>query len=103
MRNNHGDISHGKASLKEQVNDCDLSGMVIGITDSISTYMLRKLNQIVVDDEVGYEVNQTFNEALDEQHLLDGNVKYSKALFEQDPISYKEPLDDFILEYDLEE
>ena len=103
IRNFHGDISHGKASFKEQVNDSDLSEMVIGITDSISTYMLRKLNQIVFDDEVEYEANQTFNESLDELHPLDGNVKYSKALFEQDPISYKEQLYDFTLEYDLEE
>ena len=103
MRNVHGDISHGKASLKEQVNDSDLSEMVIGVTDSIGSYMLRKLGQIVDDDEVEYDANQDFNESLDELYPLDGNLKYSKALYEQDPISYEEQLDDFNLEYGLEE
>ena len=103
MRNDSGDISHGKVSLKEQVNDSELSEMVIGITDSIGSYMVRKLNRIVVDDEVEYEANQTFNESLDKLHTLDGILKYSKALYEQDPISYEERLVDFILEYDLEE
>ena len=103
IRNNHGDISHGKASLKEQVNDSDLSEMVIGFTDSIGSYMLRKLDQIVVDDEVEFDANHAFNEWLDDLYTLEGNLKYSKALYEQDPISYKEQLGDFILDFDLEE
>ena len=65
--------------------------------------MLRKLNQIDFDDEVEYYADQDFNEWLDEIHPLDGNLKYSKALYEQDPISYEEQLGDFFLENDLEE
>ena len=102
LRNQHGDISHGKASLKEQVHDADFSEMVIGVTDSICTYMLRKLDQST-DDELQYDKNDEFNNYLDELYPLDGKVKYSKALFEQEPETYEVQLGDYILENNPEE
>jgi len=102
LRNQHGDISHGKASLKEQKNDADFSEMVIGITDSICTYMLRKLDQLI-DDELQYDENDEFNNYLDELYPLDGKVRYSKALFEQEPETYKVQLGDYTLENNPEE
>lgn len=102
LRNYHGDISHGRASVKEQVNDADLSKMVIGITDSIGTYMLSKLEQHT-DDEIRYEENEEFNNDLDEFIPLSGNVKYSKALFEQEPETYRILLGDYDLENNPEE
>lgn len=102
MRNQHGDISHGKASLKEQINDADFSEMVIGITDSICTYMLRKLDQLT-DDELQYDKNDEFNNYLNELYPLDGKVRYSKALFEQEPETYEVQLGDYNLENNLEE
>ena len=90
LRNEHGDISHGKASLKEQINDADLSEMVIGITDSICTYMIRKLDQQYrTDSELRYDVNDEFNVYLDDMYPLDGKVRYSRALFEQEPKTYE--------------
>ncbi len=37
IRNAHGDIGHGRASLKDQVNDADFAELVIGITDNLCT------------------------------------------------------------------
>ena len=102
LRNQHGDISHGKTSLKEQINDAEFAEMVIGITDSICTYMIRKLDRLK-DDEVLYEENDEFNEYLDEQYPLTGNVRYSKALYDQEPNTYEMLLDDFELEQYPEE
>ena len=101
LRNDHGDISHGKASYKAQINDADLSEMVIGITDSLCTYMLKKLDQLT--DEIQYEGNEEFNNYLDELYPLDGKVMYSKALFEQEPETYEMQLGDYTLENNPEE
>ena len=98
LRNQHGDISHGKASLKEQINDVDFSEMVIGITDSICTYMIRKLDRLMGDDEIRYDENDEFNKYLDEQYPLTGNVRNSKTLYDQERQSYLIQLSDFKLE-----
>ena len=102
LRNDHGDISHGRASVKEQINDADLSEMVIGVTDSICTYMLRKLDQLT-DDELQYDENEEFNNYLDDLYPLDGKVRYSKALFEQEPQTYAMQFGDYTLEINPEE
>ena len=103
MINEHGDICHVKISLKEQIKVSDMSEIVIGITDSIKTYMLKKLDQIVVDDKAEYDAILEFNQWLDDLYPLDGNLKYSKALNEQVPVSYEEQFGDFSLDYHLEE
>jgi hypothetical protein len=46
IRNSHCDIGHGRASLKDQVNDADFAELIIGITDNICTYMLRRLDRL---------------------------------------------------------
>ena len=102
LRNDHGDISHGRASLKEQINDADLSEMVIGVTDSLCTYMLRKLDQLT-DADLQYDGNEEFNNYLDDLYPLDGKVRYSKALFEQEPDTYEMQLGDYTLEINPEE
>jgi len=101
IRNSHGDISHGRASLKDQVNDADFAEMIIGVTDNLCTYMLRRLDQLC-EEEVLYDGNPKFNDHLDEQHPLGGLVLYSKALFEQEFETYKIELGDFIIESDME-
>ncbi|MDE0411567.1 MAG: abortive infection family protein [Gammaproteobacteria bacterium] len=102
LRNQHGDISHGRASFKEQVNDADLSEMVIGMTDSLCTYMLRKLD-VLTEDELRYDKNEAFNNYLDDLYPLDRKVMYSKALFEQEPETYAMYLGDYTLENNPEE
>jgi hypothetical protein len=102
VRNEHCDIGHGRASLKDQVNDADFADLVVGITDSICTYMLRRLD-ILAEKVIEYEDNPAFNELLDEQYPLPGKMLYSKALFNQEPETYEIGLADFLLESDPEE
>ena len=100
IRNKHGDISHGKASLKEQINDSDLAEMVIGITDSIGTYMLKKLDFLVSDSIIQYSEYEAFNQYLDDLYPIDGYVRYSRALYEQDHSAYGEQLAEYVSEMD---
>ncbi|MCL6284272.1 abortive infection family protein [Ruegeria sp. 2012CJ41-6] len=97
LRNDHGDIGHGRASLKEQVNDADFAELIIGITDNICTYMLRRLDTLA-EPVLEYEDNPEFNEYLDDQHALPGKVRYSHALFNQEFETYEILLSDYNLE-----
>ncbi len=102
IRNEHGDISHGKASLKEQVNDADFAELILGITENFATYMLRRLDYLA-EPALDYEDNEQFNNYLDEQNPMPDNVLYSKALFEQWPEAYEIQLSDYKLELEADE
>jgi hypothetical protein len=102
VRNGNCDIGHGRASLKEQVNDADFADLIIGITDSICTYMLRRLD-ILAEKVTEYDDHPEFNEFLDEQNPLPGKTLYSRALFEQEFETYEVELGDFLLERNAEE
>lgn len=102
VRNSHCDIGHGRASLKEQVNDADFAELIVGLTDSICTYMLRRLD-ILAEKVIEYDDNPEFNAFLDEQHQLPGKILYSIALFNQERETYEIELADFLLESDPEE
>ena len=102
VRNEHCDIGHGRASLKEQVNDADFADLIVGITDSICTYMLRRLD-ILAEKVTEYDDHPEFNELLDEQNPLPGKVLYSRALFDQEFETYEVELSDFLLERNPEE
>lgn len=102
IRNDHCDIGHGRASLKEQVNDADFAELIIGITESLGTYMLRRLDYLA-DPVLEYDDNSNFNDYLDELNPMPDNVLYSKALFEQWPETYEIQLGDYKLEFDQDE
>lgn len=102
IRNSHCDIGHGRASLKDQVNDADFAEFIIGITDNLCTYMLRRLDQLS-DKELLYEEHPAFNDSLDEENPMPGKILYSKALFEQEFETYEIQLGDYMLENDMEE
>lgn len=102
VRNSHCDIGHGRASLKEQVNDADFAELIVGLTDSICTYMLRRLD-ILAEKVIEYDDNPEFNAFLDEEHQLPGKILYSIALFNQERETYEIELADFLLESDPEE
>ncbi len=102
IRNSHSDISHGRASLKDQVSDADFAELIIGVTDNLCTYMLRRLDMLS-EKKLLYDDNPEFNDSLDEQHPLDGPVLYSKALFDQEFETYEIALGDYTMESDTEE
>lgn len=90
-RNDHSDISHGRASVKKQINCSDFSQMVSGFTESITVYLLRKLDEVVIDEN-HYNAEQmvTYNEWLDSEYK-DFPIqaeRYSKILFDYDKDVY---------------
>lgn len=102
VRNANCDIGHGRASLKEQVNDADFAELIIGITDNICTYMLRRLDSLA-EKVLEYDDHPEFNEFLDNQSPLPGGILYSRALFDQEFETYEIELSDFLLENNPEE
>jgi hypothetical protein len=96
LRNTRGDISHGKASPKKDVSTAATAQMIMHITDAIVNYMLDAFFKIDLSfkEQIVYESNIEFNEELDESFPLPG-ITYSRALFEQDKILYKEQLIEF--------
>lgn len=97
IRNERGDISHGKLSPKEANSDPHLAEMVAHITDGIVCYILKIFFKTDWShlDKLKYTDNAGFNDFLDSQNEWQG-VRYSKALFDQDLISYTEQLNDYL-------
>lgn len=94
IRNDHCDIGHGRASLKEQVNDADFAELIVGIAENLGTYMLRRLDYLA-DPVLEYDDNPDFNNSLDEAYSLPSNLSYSRALFDQERGTYEVELDDY--------
>lgn len=102
IRNDHCDIGHGRASLKDQVNDADFAELITGVTESIGTYMLRRLDYLA-ERVTEYDDNPEFNTYLDELNPMPDNILYSKALFDQWPNTYEIQLGDYKLQLETEE
>lgn len=94
IRNSRGDISHGRAAPKSDFSTPQFSALVMSITEAIAFYLLEHFFRLEVSNEVKYEDNSEFNQWLDALNPL-GNLSYSKAVFEQDPISYEQQLLDY--------
>jgi hypothetical protein len=91
MRSKRGDISHGKLSPKEFSSDPLFSKFVMDVTDSLLFYILTCFSQIEVQKVLEYSDNPEFNQGLDDENPF-GNLRYSKALFDQDIEAYKQEL-----------
>lgn len=96
IRDRRGDISHGKIAPKELASYAQFSKLIMQMTEGIAFYMLDQFFAIDLTfaQEVKYEDNDEFNALLDRQNPLDG-LSYSKALFDQDNVSYCEQLLDY--------
>ena len=97
IRNNRGDISHGRKAPKEIISSPQLADFISQVTDGVVNYLLgiyfnTDLSYLEI---VKYEDCDEFNRFLDEQYQLDGVVKFSQALYDQDFISYEEQLNNF--------
>lgn len=92
-RNDHCDIGHGRASVKEQINCSDYSLMVSGLTESVAVYLLKKLDEsLVAEDVYESEQMQDFNQWLDDSvaEFPIETEKYSKLLYQHDKERYYE-------------
>jgi hypothetical protein len=103
LRNERGDISHGKSVPKTPQSDDKLSGIIFHIASGLLTYMLdsffvtkrlvkntvstalreESLSQNVGADllQVDYEAFPDFNGWLDEQYPYEGKLSYSFGLY----------------------
>jgi len=98
IRNARGDISHGKPVPKDDSSDKHLAEMISSVTDGIVYYILNIYFNAdwSAFEQTKYEDNPDFNELLDNENDLGGIVLYSKALFDQDLVSYEQQLNDYL-------
>jgi hypothetical protein len=98
LRNERGDISHGKAVPKTAVSNDRLSALCMSMTENVICYMLDAFYSIPPRPEemlveaaeptptlplVSYDDNADFNDWLDEQcPWPEGRLIYSSALYE---------------------
>jgi hypothetical protein len=85
LRNNRGDISHGRAVPKELQSDRSLSRLVLNLSEALLRYALASFfaRQPPIPDEIAYDANPDFNDFLDEMYDLGGKPLYSLALYQQ--------------------
>ena len=93
IRNNRGDISHGRAAPKTDFSSPEFSTLAARVTEALASYVLEHFFrlQLPAESEIKYEDNPAFNEMLDTANPI-GSLSFSKALFEQDNVSYCEQL-----------
>jgi hypothetical protein len=96
LRNERGDISHGKAVPKVDKSTISSAKMIMVVTDAIAHYMLESFFRIDLSykEEIKYGDCEDFNFELDELNPISG-LSYSRALFDQDNVTYMELLRDF--------
>lgn len=97
LRNQRGDISHGRAVPKELQSDRSLARMVLNVSEAVLRYMLASFfalqpERLIVPD---YDDNQDFNAYLDGNNPLRGKPLYSRALYDQYPEDYVIQLKDY--------
>ena len=103
IRNDRGDISHGKLIPKPGYSNKFLALLICQFTEAIVMYMLNVFDTIDLSfqEETPYEENETYNEWLDDDNPLEG-ISYSQALYDQDYDAYLEGLENFKQEEDMQ-
>jgi hypothetical protein len=96
LRTRRGDISHGKAVPKIDRSTISSAKMIMVVTDAIAHYMLEAFFRIDLSykEDVKYADYEDFNFELDEINPVKG-LSYSRALFDQDNVTYMELLREF--------
>jgi hypothetical protein len=108
LRNARGDISHGRAVPKKVLSHQSLGTACNEISGSLLSYMLSnyfaiKLSGIAEKDDIEplieidlkYGANPSFNDFLDDENPLPGKMLYSEALFFSYLEDYQIQLDEF--------
>ncbi len=90
LRNQRGDISHGRAVPKELQSDRGLARLVLNLTEAVIRYMLASYFALQPERTFipPYEDNEAFNDYLDQDATLPGKLSYSRALHDQYPEDY---------------
>ena len=101
IRNECGSYaSHGQDIEHKQISS-DLALFVLHSTNAILGFILHfyiATNDYRRSERIRYEDNQRINELIDDEYEMEATYKisYSKALFSQDPASYR----DLVLEFE---
>jgi len=116
IRNERGDISHGKVYPKNKESHFNFAKSIESITDGICSFMIYELSEqyfskLAEDAKLNFTDLMNFNEWLNEKHrVLSIKVDYSKLLFENsydkyEEFYYSEYIDspDYKLEEELEQ
>jgi hypothetical protein len=121
LRNDRGDIAHGRPAPKIERSTLELAFMIENITDLISLHMLEILSLIDFSktEEVGQDqaivesfmfkedfeltdiderekIIRDFNESIDKLYPYGGRARYSRALYDQYKEDYEIQLQEFI-------
>ncbi|MFC3069415.1 hypothetical protein [Phenylobacterium soli] len=98
LRNQRGDISHGRVVPKELQSDRSLARLVLNLTEPLLRYMLATFFALQPERPVmpDYDDNAGFNSWLDDQNAVPGRVLYSRALYDQYPEDYLIQLKDYL-------
>ena len=97
LRNERGDISHGKSAPKLVSSSPHLSNLVIQATDGLASFLLHELFALDLSDldTLEFDDSPDFNEFLDQLFPMTGKLRFSRSLFDQDPVGYEDQLKDF--------
>lgn len=96
IRDNRGDISHGRIYPKKQESSIHLSKSISSITDGICSFMINEIGFQYLEkkldyEKLDYEVLDDFNNWLnDKLNVLSVKVDYSKLLFKNAYDKYEE-------------
>lgn len=111
LRNARGDISHGRAAPKHDQSNERLSKLSLEMSAGLAYYLLDSFfvhaaipkEEEPSEEYVEYDVNEDFNEFLDNENPIDGLVIYSRALHEQYYEEYLIQLSDYEYEKEVAE
>ncbi len=97
IRNDRGDISHGRTAPKDISSQVEFAIMVVNSTDNFISYILNIYFSIERKtlNQYKYEDYEEFNQWLDEQDSAGFFKSYSFALYETDYIRYEQELQNF--------
>ena len=109
LRNERGDISHGKGVPKAKSSNERLALLAMQMSEGIVSYMLDAFYSLDIREKdekeaaaedvepegIAYEDNPDFNDNLDELYPLEGKPLYSLALYQQYYEDYLIQLDEY--------
>lgn len=96
IRNERGDISHGRVYPKTQESSITLSKSISSITDGICSFMIEQIAEkyllkLKTQDRLIYQDLADFNDWLDDMHHVSSiKVDFSKILYENAYDKYEE-------------
>ena len=104
IRNDIGEVSHGKILPKSYSIDLKMAQIFSEIIDGFAYIVLSMLLEIDLSylQNYIYEEFPEFNEYLDDRYDLPNSLSYSRALFEQDYDAYSEELDNYLDSQEIE-